>query len=346
MSEFWIGIRGGLTLAIRIGKISLWHVHAWDYIGQAQQHPDTEITAVWDEVPERGREAAAKLGVPYYETLDDMLSSGDVDAVIVDAPTNRHREVMIAAARAGKHIFTEKVIAPTEAEVTDILEEVKQSGIKLTVSLPRLNDSYTLAIQDILNRGLLGQITYVRARLSHDGALANWLPEHFYNAEQCGGGALIDLGCHPMYLSALFLGEPITGVSANFGYITGKEVEDNALATLHTASGAIASVEAGFVNAYSPFAVEVHGTEGTLLYGTPESKLLLRSKKDANASEWTEQSLPGSRESAFEQWVHHIQGNTEASENIAAAVQLTRLMEAANRSVREGRMISLQESEH
>ncbi|WP_037290199.1 Gfo/Idh/MocA family protein [Saccharibacillus sacchari] len=330
-------------MGIRIGKVSLWHVHAWDYIGQAQAHPDTDITAVWDEIPQRGREAAEKLGVPYYETLDELLASDEVDAVIVDAPTNRHKEVMIAAARAGKHIFTEKVIAPTETEVKEIIAEVEQAGIKLTVSLPRLNDGYTLAIQDILERGLLGQVTYVRVRLSHDGALANWLPEHFYNAEQCGGGALIDLGCHPMYLSALFLGEAITGVSANFGYITGKEVEDNALATLFTASGAIASVEAGFINAYSPFTVEVHGTEGTVLYGTPDSKLLLRSKRDEAAAEWTEQPLPANRESAFEQWVRHIQEDTLASENIAAAIQLTRLMEAANRSAKTGSVVSPQE---
>ncbi|CAM4356419.1 Gfo/Idh/MocA family protein [Saccharibacillus endophyticus] len=330
-------------MGIRIGKVSLWHVHAWDYIGQAQAHPDTDITAVWDEIPKRGREAAEKLGVPYYETLDELLASDEVDAVIVDAPTNRHKEVMIAAARAGKHIFTEKVIAPTETEVKEIIAEVEQAGIKLTVSLPRLNDGYTLAIQDILERGLLGQVTYVRARLSHDGALANWLPEHFYNAEQCGGGALIDLGCHPMYLSALFLGEPITGVTANFGYITGKEVEDNALATLFTASGAIASVEAGFINPYSPFTVEVHGTEGTVLYGTPDSKLLLRSKRDDAAAEWTEQPLPANRESAFEQWVRHIREDTLATENIAAAVRLTRLMEAANRSAQTGAVVSPQE---
>ncbi|WP_172249580.1 Gfo/Idh/MocA family protein [Saccharibacillus deserti] len=330
-------------MTIRVGKASLWHVHAWDYIAQAQSHPDTAITAVWDEIPDRGREAAEKLGVPYYETLGGMLGSGLVDAIIVDAPTYRHKEVMVEAARAGKHIFTEKVIAATAADVSEIVEEVDRAGVKLTVSLPRLNEGYTLAIQDILKSGRLGRITYVRARLSHDGALAGWLPEHFYSAEQCGGGALIDLGCHPMYLSALFLGEPVTGVSATFGYVTGREVEDNAQATLSTASGAIASVEAGFVNAHSPFAVEVHGTEGTLLYGTPENKLLLRSKRDTSASEWTEQSLPENRESAFEQWVRHIQEGTTASENVAAAIELTRLMEAANRSAREGQAISPRE---
>ena len=81
----------------------------------------------------------------------------------------------------------------------------------------------------------LGTVTLVRVRLSHNGATAGWSPEHFYSLEECRGGALIDLGCHPMYLTRLFLGEEAVDVHANFGYITGKEVEDNAVATLSTA---------------------------------------------------------------------------------------------------------------
>lgn len=327
-------------MSIRIGKASFWHVHAWDYTRQAQDHPDTEIAAVWDEDPGRGKEAAGKLGVPYYESLEAMLAVGDLDAVIVDAPTNRHKEVIIAAAKAGKHIFTEKVIAPSLQEVREIMEEVERSGVKFTVSLPRLNDGYTLALQDILERGLLGEITYVRVRLSHNGALAGWLPAHFFSLEQCGGGALIDLGCHPMYLTRLFLGQEVTGVSANYGYITGKEVEDNAVATLFTDSGAIGVVEAGFVNSHSPFTVEVHGTEGTVLYGTPEDKLLLKSNKAENEGKaWIEVTPRSRRESAFEQWVGHIQNGTVARSNLQMAVELTRLMEAANRSAKEGRVI-------
>lgn len=251
-------------MSIRIGKISFWHVHAWDYTKQAQEHSDTAIAAVWDEDAERGKTAADSLNVPFYDSLDDLLARKDIDAVIVDAPTCQHRDIIIAAAKAGKHIFTEKVVAATLSEVNEILSEVSDHGVKLTVSLPRLNDGYTLSVQEILNQGLLGEITYVRVRLSHNGATANWLPEHFFSLEQCQGGALIDLGCHPMYLTRLFLGQEVTGVSANFGYVTGKEVEDNAVATLYTDSGAIGVVEAGFVNSYSPFTIEVHGTEGTL----------------------------------------------------------------------------------
>lgn len=331
-------------MTIRIGKISLWHVHAWDYIKQAQEHEDTVIAAVWDEDAERGQEAAERLNVPFYASLEDMLAQDNIDAVIVDAPTRLHEDVITAAAKAGKHIFTEKVIASTIKEVNTIISDVQDNGVKMTVSLPRLNDGYTLTIQDVLNQGLLGKVTYVRVRLSHNGAIANWLPEHFYDLKDCQGGALIDLGCHPMYLTNLFLGQEVTGVNANFGYVTGKEVEDNAVATLFTDSGAIGVVEAGFVNSHSPFAIEVHGTEGTLLYGTPEDKLLIRTNVGSDQQkEWTEIPLLDRRESAFSQWVSHIQNDTVATENLQTAAQLTRLMEAANLSAKEGRKISLKE---
>ncbi|MEK4106244.1 Gfo/Idh/MocA family oxidoreductase [Paenibacillus sp. FSL R10-2791] len=329
-------------MTIRIGKLSYWHVHAWDYTKQAQEHEDTVLAAVWDENVERGNKAAESLNIPFFESLDDLLAQEDIDAVIVDAPTNMHRDVIVAAAKAGKHIFTEKVIAPTLKEVNAIIAEVNENKVKLTVSLPRLNDGYTLTIQEILSQELLGKITYVRVRLSHNGATESWLPDHFFSLEQCGGGALIDLGCHPMYLAKLFLDQDVTGVSANFGYVTGKEVEDNAVVTLFTDSGAIGVVEAGFVNSHSPFTIEVHGTEGTLLYGTPENKLLLRTNKSTDKEEgWKEVALQSNRESAFHQWVDHIQNNTLATQNVEVAVELTRLMEAANRSAKEGCVIPI-----
>ncbi|MFX3631556.1 MAG: Gfo/Idh/MocA family protein [Candidatus Pristimantibacillus sp.] len=331
-------------MSIRIGLISFWHVHAWDYTKQAQEHEDTIITGVWDEDPERGQQAADRLNVAFYDSLDDMLGQQDIDAVIVDAPTNIHREVMVAAAKAGKHIFTEKVIAATLEEVNEIISAVSDNGVKLTVSLPRLNEGYTLSIQEILHQSLLGKITYVRVRLSHNGAIANWLPEHFYSLKQCMGGALIDLGCHPMYLTKLFLGQDVTGVSANLGYVTGREVEDNAVVTLFTDSGAIGVVEAGFVNSHSPFTIEVHGVDGTLLYGAPEEKLLLRSNSTSDTSNtWIEVPIRENHVSAFHQWISHIKNNTLAVENVQRAVELTRLMEAANQSAHEGRVIRLTE---
>ena len=333
---------------IRVAVLSYWHVHANDYSKQAAEHPDTEIVAVWDDQPERGRAAAQRWGGTFEESLPTLLARDDIDAVIVVTPTNEHRDVMIAAAQAGKHIFTEKVVATTLHEANEILAAVEQAGVKLTVSLPRLNAGYTQAIQAILAEGQLGDLTEVRTRLSHSGGLrtpenpSGWLPEHFYNLEQCGGGALIDLGCHPMYLARLFLGMP-ESISAHFGFVTGRTVEDNAVAVLSYPNGALGIVEAGFVNRFSPFTIEVHGTAGSLLYGTPESVLQLRSAKAAGAdTQWNVSAdLPTELPSAFHQWVNHIQQSTTATENIQLALDLTRLMEAAILSARGGHTVRL-----
>lgn len=319
---------------IRVAMLSFWHVHAGGYARNAAQHPDTTITAVWDEVPERGKAEADKLGVPFHESLDEVLARPDVDAVIVDAPTNRHPEVIGAAARAGKHIFTEKVLALTTRECEEILAEVERAGVVLTLSLPRLYDGYTQAIRTVLAEGSLGELTLVRVRLSHGGSVGEgWLPKHFYNAEQCGGGALVDLGAHPMYLTRLFFGGLPDSVNANYGYVTGRGVEDNAVAVLRYPNGALGIVEAGFVNNHSPFTIEVHGTHGSLLYGTPDSTLLVRSPAYANGEKWTEVTVPEPLPSAFQQWITHIQEGTKATENVELGVDLTRLMEAANHSV-------------
>lgn len=337
---------------IRVAMVSFWHVHAHDYLRQALANPTTEIVAAWDENPKRGRTEATALGVRFYEHLDELLTQPDIDAVIIDAPTSIHRDVMVAAALAGKHIFTEKVVAATLHECHEILTAIEKSGVKLTVSLPRLYHGYTLAIQQIVEQKLLGELTLVRTRLSHSGALPSpdrpngWLPAHFYNLEQCGGGALIDLGCHPMYLARLFLGLP-ESVSAYYGYMTGRQVEDNAVAVLQYPQGALGIVEAGFVNRFSPLTIEIHGTEGSLFYGTPESKLLIRSAVlgEEGSRQWNDRtnSIPPDKPMAFQQWVKHIQEGTTADENIQMAVELTMLMEAANLSVQKKTAVKLTE---
>lgn len=330
---------------VRVAMLSFWHVHARDYARVANAHPDTEIVAAWDELPERGKAEAERLGVPFEADLQAVLARSDVDGVIVDAPTNIHRDVLVAAANAGKHIFTEKVVAPTLREFNEVQAAVDKAGIKLTVSLPRLNAGYTQAISELIKQGALGTLTLVRTRLSHNGGLPadnnpnGWLPAHFYNLEQCGGGAMIDLGCHPMYLARLFLGLP-DHVSAQYGYVVGREVEDNAVVTLGYANGAAGVVEAGFVNPFSPFTIEIHGTEGSLLFGTPAETLLVRANSiKGDDGGWKTIELPKDKPDAFSQWVSHIQNGTTATENIQAALDLTRLMEAANLSAKSGKQV-------
>lgn len=327
---------------IRIAVLSNWHIHAKDYIRQVFEHPDTELAAMWDEDPQRGNRLASEYQVPYYEELDELLSNPWIDAVIVTAPTSRHCEVMVKAAQAGKHIFTEKVLAPTFKECNIILRAVGKFGVKLVVSMPQLYEGYTLAIQDILAKGLLGELTSVRVRRSNYGVV-KYAPRgfsHFFNKEESCGGALIDVGCHPMYVARLFLGMP-ESVSAHYGYLTGKEVEDNAVSVLKYASGALGVVESGFANPFSPFCMEVHGREGVVLCGYPDNRVQLRTAKfgEEAAKEWTVVDKPQRRPFAFEQWVSHIQHGTSSDENIRMAVDLTKLMEASNLSAASNQTI-------
>ena len=145
---------------------------------------------------------------------------------------------------------------------------------------------------------------------------------------------MIDLGAHPMYLARLFLGLP-QSVSATYASLTGRAVEDNAMVVLRSPQGTVGIVEASFVNPFSPFTIEVHGTQGSLLYGTPDGILRIRSAVagapgTSQWSVWTD--IPPDLPTPFSQWVTHIQQGTRARENIQAAIDLSRLMEAANRS--------------
>ncbi|WP_419998717.1 Gfo/Idh/MocA family protein [Streptomyces boninensis] len=311
---------------LRIAILSFWHVHAPDYARQATAHPDTEITAIWDESAERGAAEAARLGAGFLPDLDALLARDDIDAVVVTTPTTAHRQVITAAANAGKHIFTEKVLAPTTAECAEITAAAEKSGVALMLSLPRLYEGYTAAIRTALADGAVGRVTAVRVRLAHGGSVGEgWLPGHFYDPAETAGGSLIDLGCHPMYLARLFLGQHPESVTGTFGYVTGRAVEDNAVAVLRCADGALGIVEASFAAPHSAFTIEVHGTEGSLSYADTAGHGLLLT----DASGTRELPLPPGSGTPFEHFVRHVAEGTRPDENLALGLDLTRLMEAA-----------------
>ena len=172
---------------ITVAVLGFWHVHAAEYAAQVHQHPDTKLVAVWDDDPARGRAAADAVDAVFVGDLDNLLARDDIDAVTVTTATSAHRAIMLRAAQAGKHIFTEKLLAPTVTEAEEIIGMADEAGVALEVSLPRLYHGYTSAIMKSSMSGRLGELTYCRIRLSHDGAIAGWLPDRFYDPDGCGG---------------------------------------------------------------------------------------------------------------------------------------------------------------
>ena len=199
---------------MRIALLSFWHVHAADYAKEALEHPEVELVAVWDDDEARGRREAEQRSVPFIGDLQAVLADPTIGGVILTAATAKHRDLLTAAAQAGKHIFTEKVLTPRLDEARTVMQAVNTAGVKLVVSLPRLYDSYTRTIQSVLEQNILGEPTLVRVRIAHEGSLPSdqhpngWLPPQFYDPQTARGGALTDYGVHPLYIIRRFLGMP------------------------------------------------------------------------------------------------------------------------------------------
>ncbi len=327
---------------LRVALLSGWHVHAQGYAKEFNALPDSKITAVWDEDPKRGQELAEKYDVPFEPDYKKLLASDEIDAVCITAPTNIHREIIVAAANAKKHIFTEKVLATTNEDCALIKEAVEKNGVKLCISFPHRTKPQNLFAKKVVDEKIIGDITFLRVRNCHNGAIRNWLPPHFYNEEQCGGGALIDLGAHPMYLAHYLLGRP-TEISSTFTNYTHHSVEDNAVAVLKYPTGAIAIVETGFVTEASPFVMEVYGTEGTLFIGGSTNDVQIFTKKlDCEYNGWIRpKTLPKELPSAIKQFVYGVLNDEPIHFTVDDGVNLTELMVAAYKSHKEGRSVAL-----
>ncbi len=330
---------------MKVALLSKWHVHAVDYAREAMENEAISIKTVWDENEERGTQWAEELGVSYEADLHKVLNDSNIDGVIVTTATNRHKEVIIAAASHGKHIFTEKVLAFTVKECEEILEAVEKNNVQLMVNLPRLTESFYLYAQEAVDKGLLGDITYIRCRVAHNGSVPSkenpkgWLPQHFYNKEECGGGALIDLGAHPIYLTNR-LGGKVKAVSGKLNEFYKLGVDDNAVVMVEYESGAMGMIETGFLSFGSPQQLELYGTEGTLMVEWQDVRI---KSKHLGTDEWVTPALPNPISSAMEQWVQAIKTGEKPAITTDDIVNLTAINEAAAISSAEGRRVQLSE---
>lgn len=320
---------------MNIAIISFWHVHAEGYAREIIEKTDSRVTAVWDEEEERGRSFADKFEVPFYKDYDELLANEEIEGVVITSPTSLHKELILKAVKAGKKIFSEKVLALTVSDCLEIKEALLKEGRDITLSLVKKCEGRFLFAKELVEKGSLGRITYARMRNVHDGSIGNWLPEHFYNREQCGGGAMIDLGAHPMYLLAWLLGTPVS-VQSLFTDVTGHGVEDNAVSVIEFAEGAIGVAETGFISRYTPPLLEISGTEGTLMIG--ES---IRYAAKETGGEWvTVDKLKGDLPSPLVMWANDCQEG-KGNFGIEESIVLTQLMEAAYESQNTGKKVMI-----
>ncbi|MFF9238956.1 Gfo/Idh/MocA family protein [Streptomyces sp. NPDC014801] len=249
------------------------------------------LVAVAEEVPGRAEEAAAQFGFA-STTRDwrDLAADPRVEAVSVTAPNFLHREVGVALAEAGKHLWIEKPVGLNAEDARAVADAVARAGVQGAVGFNYRNAPAVEAARELLTSGELGTVTHVRIRLFSDyaahpeGALT-WR----YERERGGSGVLGDLASHGVDLARYLLGEIAsltadtaifvperarpTGATAGHSRATGGalgpvENEDYAGCLLRFASGARGVLEAcrvsvGEQNAYG---FEVHGTRGAVFW--------------------------------------------------------------------------------
>ncbi len=324
---------------IKIAMLSKWHVHGPDYARTVKNSGVAEITCVWDDDATRGEEWAKELGVEFEACLDTILARKDVDAVVVCTATSDHEMVITKAAKAGKHVFTEKAMAPTLAECKRISAAVAESGIKFAISHPHLMTGIAQYAKQAIEDGLLGEVNYMRMRTAHGGSILGWLPDYWYDVNKAGGGAMMDLGCHPMYTAAYLLGKPVRIASMFNNNIAPAPAEDNAVSVVEFENKAIAVLETSFIAQWNSGNFELLGSEGSLVVNGREVKI--HSKK-LGVDGWViVDKLPDEKPLAMIMWFDAIQNNTPILWGTKQGEALTELLENAYVSHKEQRIVNI-----
>jgi predicted dehydrogenase len=249
------------------------------------------LVAVADEVPGRAEEAAGQFGFT-KPTRDwrEVAADPDVAAVSIAAPNFLHREIGVAMAEAGKHIWIEKPVGLTADDARAVADAVKNAGVAGAVGFNYRNAPAVAAAKEMIDGGELGTVTHVRFRLfsdyaAHpDGALS-WR----FERERGGSGVLGDLAAHGVDLARYLLGEidalvadtavflteraRPTGATAGHTRATGGELgpvenEDYVTSLLRFASGARGVLEASRVSVgeQNNYGFEIHGTKGAVFW--------------------------------------------------------------------------------
>ena len=329
---------------LRIAMLSKWHVYAGGYANEVK-NTGHQVTCVWDEDVERGKAWAEELGCDFEPDLAKVLARSDVDGVIVDTETSKHRDVMVAAANAKKHIFTEKTLAATKKDALDIAEAVEKNGVIFTISFPQRTSPVVLYAKRIIDSGALGTVNTVRLRNAHNGASGDWLPEYWYVEKDACGGAMMDLGCHPMYIANYLLGDPAK-ITSMYNATTEKSikygVEDNAVNLIEFKNKAIAIVETGFVTPVSPWAFEIYGTDGALL-ATDHKVRVSTSETRKYSNEYLEVArLPRPLPSPMQTWFNAIEKGDDVVFGMKDAIGLSELLENAYISYKNNTIVAFE----
>lgn len=271
-------------------------VHTRAFSRLAHHYPDLPVrphlVAVADTATDdRAERAVAAYGFEHsYADWRDLIARDDIDVVCVTGPNFVHRDVAVAAARAGKHLWVEKPAGRTSAETADIVAAVEAAGVHAAAGFNYRNAPAVEHARELVRSGALGQVEHTTVRFSSDysahpdGALT-WR----FDDEYAGSGVLGDLVSHASDLLRHVVADVTAVIGETATFITERPVadaaashfsrggdgprvpvgnEDYVSALLRLADGSKAILESSRteVGDQCAYGIEVHGTRGALAW--------------------------------------------------------------------------------
>ncbi|UWZ82333.1 Gfo/Idh/MocA family oxidoreductase [Occallatibacter riparius] len=164
-------------------------------------------------VVERSTNFAAERypGIAVYRTVEEMLADTSLDLIVVASPSGTHFDVARQVIAAGKNLVVDKPVATSSAEIAQLIALAKERGVMLVPFHNRRWDADSLTVQKLVHEGAVGRLVSVESRMDR------WNPgatrRQWKNDPAQGGGILLDLGTHLIYLALVLFGKPL-GVSA------------------------------------------------------------------------------------------------------------------------------------
>lgn len=237
----------------RIGKV---HALSISRIEKAS------LTAVADAFPEPAEALAAKTGAQVLGA-NDLITSPDVDAVVICTPTDTHYDLIHAAARDGKAIFCEKPVDMSADRIRDCIEAVEAAGVLFMTAFNRRFDPNFANVQARIANGEIGNVEIVTIQ-SRDPS-----PPPLSYIET-SGGLFRDMMIHDLDMARFLLGEEPESIYAVGSALVDPEIGragdvDTAAVTLTTASGKICQISNSRRASYGyDQRIEVHGSLGML----------------------------------------------------------------------------------
>jgi predicted dehydrogenase len=227
--------------------------------------------ALADASADRRAAVAAALGgdAPTgYDDWNEMLGADELDAVVVAVPHHLHERALVDAAHAGVNMLSEKPLAATLEEVDRIADAIAEAGVRLAIMHNwRYNDDVAAAI-DAIVAGRIGTPFLVRNESLWGGAWAGKDPRAPDWRLKGGGGVVIDVAYHSLYVAEAELMSPIRRVFASIGTFAAAEgSEDTATLVLTHENGGTTCIQRSWaVDAGGNGAHEVHGTGGSIRF--------------------------------------------------------------------------------